>query len=302
MNNIIKDFEQHQIVMLNNSSATAKSYCSDVKLALDSIGKTMETVEFVDLYDYMMSLSKFASSSRARKVIALKAFYSWACKMELASHNPAAELDTPKIHIKEKEPLTAEKAAELIKQAGKSQRNGARDKAIITLMLSTGARVDEVARLDVADFEKAKSNENILELFGKGRKTRRIGLSAETAKTIDRYLGIRRPSEIPALFLSERGERIANRTIQRVVELCGEACDVDISAHVLRHTFATVNAKRGLDVKTLQKVLGHSSITTTSVYMHTDDERIREAALDFTDPLEFVDTSEFAREFTEIVA
>ena len=157
-------------------------------------------------------------------------------------------------------------------------RNPERDRCILTIFLNCGLRISELVGLNVSDV-----NENRLRVIGKGDRERIVYINQAVADAINAYLPFRKKygNSTPALFISERGERIARSTVHRLVKVhLGEAgLDREgYSAHKLRHTAATLMLRNGVDVRTLQELLGHEHLNTTEIYTHIENTDLRMAA------------------------
>ena len=202
-------------------------------------------------------------------------------------HNPALNLESPKLGIRVPKYLSLEESKKLLVATNNEDtRNRERDYAIITLFLNCGMRLSELVGINIKDidFDEAKMN-----VTGKGNKERVIYLNKSCMTALGNYLAIRPKTKIRqgsenALFLSERRERISNRTVQYVVkqELLRAGLDTKkYSVHKLRHTAATLMYRYGnVDIRALQVLLGHDSISTTQIYTHVDNQQIRNAVED----------------------
>mgnify|MGYP000821738595 FL=1 len=205
-------------------------------------------------------------------------------KAHILEINPAQTLETPKQDKRIPKYLSLDDSKKLLNiTASEENRNKERDYAIITLFLNCGMRLSELVGINIKDID---FNECKLNVIGKGNKERTIYLNKACMNAIDDYLNIRPKEKIQynskdALFLSERRERISNRTVQYIVkqELLKAGLDINkYSVHKLRHTAATLMYKYGnVDIRALQELLGHASISTTEIYTHVDNEQVRNA-------------------------
>lgn len=205
-------------------------------------------------------------------------------KAHILEINPAQTLETPKQDKRIPKYLSLDDSKKLLNiTASEENRNKERDYAIITLFLNCGMRLSELVGINIKDID---FNECKLNVIGKGNKERTIYLNKACINAIDDYLNIRPKEKIQynskdALFLSERRERISNRTVQYIVkqELLKAGLDINkYSVHKLRHTAATLMYKYGnVDIRALQELLGHASISTTEIYTHVDNEQVRNA-------------------------
>ena len=218
--------------------------------------------------------------TRARKISALRGFYKYYCdKLQLIQENPTKSLDIPKPKKELPKYLTLRESLDLLETIDGQYRE--RDYCIITLFLNCGMRVSELVNINLQDI-----SEDRLRLLGKGNKERTIYLNKACLNAIENYLKVRPKDSVKfdsrdALFLSERKERTSNRTVQYIVKQELKKTGLDInkySVHKLRHTAATLMYKYGnVDIRALQELLGHESISTTEIYTHVDNEQIRNA-------------------------
>lgn len=252
-------------------------------LTLDNMNK----VTLEDIHSYLFYLANTFQSkpaTRARKVASIRVFFKYLSQKGLIEQNPAMNLETPKLGKRMPRYLSLDDSKKLLAAADNvDARNSERDYAILTLFLNCGMRLSELVGINIKDID---FSENKLNVIGKGNKERTIYLNKACINAINSYLsvrpktGIKKDSE-DALFLSERLERISNRTVQYTVkqELLKAGLDTNkYSVHKLRHTAATLMYKYGnVDIRALQELLGHESISTTEIYTHVDNEQIRNA-------------------------
>ena len=205
----------------------------------------VKTIELTDLYEYLNYLSNTRQdkpTTRARKIAAIKSFFNYMThKQKLLDKNPAVELETPKL----------------------------------------GKRLPKY--LTPINFKDIKDNDNTLKVIGKGDKERSVYLNESCQKAIKEYIAVRdkNAKDRDALFISERGTRIGKRTVEMMVKKYIVLAGLDpkkYSPHKLRHTAATLMHKYGgVDIRSLQQILGHESVSTTEIYTHVDNEQVKEA-------------------------
>lgn len=308
----LNSFLDYTATILNKSPNTVKEYNYDLNRFLKYISykfkltnetdfdkviikdMTLDTVEKItlnDIHSYLFYLANTFNSkpaTRARKASAIRVFFNYLCnKQGLIKDNPALNLETPKIGKRMPKYLSLEDSKKLLDVANtENDRNKERDFAIITLFLNCGMRLSELVGINIKDID---FNDCKLNVIGKGNKERTIYLNKACIDAINGYLSVRPKNNIKgdsenALFLSERRERISNRTVQYVVkqELLKAGLDTNkYSVHKLRHTAATLMYKYGnVDIRALQELLGHESISTTEIYTHVDNDQIRNAVED----------------------
>lgn len=240
---------------------------------------------------YMKETFHSKPATLARKTASIRVFFHYMCnKTKKISNNPAIDLESPKLGKRLPKYLSLDQARDLLKTASApipashgNHDNATRNFAIITLFLNCGMRLSELVGINIKDID---FSENKLNVIGKGNKERTIYLNKACINAINNYLQDRPKEGIKfdsrdALFLSEQRRRISNRTVQYVVKEEMRAAGIDsnkFSVHKLRHTAATLMYKYGnVDIRALQELLGHESISTTEIYTHVDNEQIRNA-------------------------
>ena len=229
-------------------------------------------------------------ASRARKLSALKSFYKYlTTRTKQLQENPVADLEYPKLRKSLPKYLTLEQSSALLKAV--SGQNQARDYAILMVFLNCGIRRSELVGLNMTDIY-----EDRLRVVGKGNKERFVYFGAACRKALDAYLPIRQNQVLTdnrALFGSRNGNRISTDAVHALVKKAFLKAGLDatqFSAHKLRHTAATMMLSGGVDVKTVQEVLGHENLNTTQIYTHIENTELKIAAeanpiskLDFAD-------------------
>ena len=216
-------------------------------------------------------------ATRARKIAAIKSFFNYVTfKQKILDKNPAVELETPKLGKRLPKYLSLDESVALLHSIdGKNEK---RDTCIITLFLNCGLRLSELVAINFKDIKG-----DVLNVIGKGDKERSIYLNESCRKALKEYIAVR-PKDVKdhdALFISERGTRIGRRTVEMMVKKYITLAGLDpkkYSPHKLRHTAATLMHKYGgVDIRSLQQILGHESVSTTEIYTHVDSEQVKEA-------------------------
>lgn len=224
-----------------------------------------------------------ARTTLARRTTAVRVFCAWLVRTGQAKEDPAALLVNPKAHRELPSVLRADEVRALLDVvAGNAEGPvGARDLAILEVLYATGIRVGELAGLDVDDLDTER---RVVRVFGKGRKERSVPYGVPAAHALDRWLAHGRPDLVrqgsgPALFLGARGGRIDQRAVRTLVHRHLGVVDgaPDLGPHGLRHTAATHLLDGGADLRSVQELLGHSSLATTQVYTHVSTDRLRKA-------------------------
>ena len=305
--NFVKDFLIYMQNIKNRSKSTIREYHYDLrdlfrflklykidKIKFDNINDELidktdivnlnidfiRKIELTDLYEYLNYLSNMRSdkpATRARKIAAIKSFFNYVTfKQKILDKNPAVELETPKLGKRLPKYLSLDESVALLHSIdGKNEK---RDTCIITLFLNCGLRLSELVAINFKDIKG-----DVLNVIGKGDKERSIYLNESCRKALKEYIAVR-PKDVKdhdALFISERGTRIGRRTVEMMVKKYITLAGLDpkkYSPHKLRHTAATLMHKYGgVDIRSLQQILGHESVSTTEIYTHVDSEQVKEA-------------------------
>lgn len=251
-------------------------------ISIHDIDETfIKGIKLGDMYSFINYITLKRENSnyaRARKTAAIKSFFLYLeTKAKIIKENPARELETPKIYKRHPVYLTLDESREILNSI--SGRNKERDYAIIVLFLNCGLRLSELVGINIS-----KIKGDILTVIGKGNKERTVYLNNACIRAINSYMLVRNKEDIEdedALFLSERKKRIDKRTVEVLVKKYINKVGLNnekYSPHKLRHTAATLMYKYGnVDIRALQQILGHESVSTTQIYTHIDEERLREA-------------------------
>ena len=277
---------------VNRSSNNDNIKDIDIK---DMDVKVLEECEIEDLHAFLAYMkTSFGSmpATLARKTTAIRTLYKYLCnKTKRISKNPAQDLENPKLGIRLPKYLNLEQSEKLLEVAQEPTNvksinhpdHSKRNFAILTIFLNCGIRLSELVNMNLSDLDFF---ENKLTVIGKGNKERTIYLNDSCIKAIKDYLEVRPVDRVKgddrnALFLSERYKRISNRSVQDIVkkELLLAGIDPNkYSVHKLRHTAATLMYQYGdVDIRALQELLGHASISTTEIYTHVNNEQVKNA-------------------------
>ncbi len=310
---VLRDFLVYHETIKGHSKKTIDEYFLDLRTffrylkrqkVLSERGKQLDEIDirdiglgFVkdvtlsDVYAYLAFLARdrersarssqtkygLSATSRARKIATIRSFFKYlTLKTKQLDVNPVAELDSPKTKKTLPRFLSLEESTRLLMSVEGPNRD--RDFCILTLFLNCGLRISELAGLDLGDI-RADS----IRVLGKGGKERLVYLNDACADAINDYLLVRRgiKAETRAFFLSARRERISTSTVHYLVKRHLAAAGLDCakySSHKLRHTAATLMLRNGVDVRTLQELLGHEHLNTTQIYTHVESDSLREAA------------------------
>ena len=252
----------------------------------------VQKVTLIEVYEYLAFLSRdrvrnknaedvqygLSATSRARKISSIRSFFKYlTVKAHILDENPLADLDAPKVPKSLPRYLTLEESQRLLMAI--DGKNRARDYCIICLFLNCGLRISEIVGLNVSDIRG-----DSLRVLGKGNKTRIVYLNDACMQALGDYLNERKliaAIDKNALFLSNRRKRMSTDAVHAMVKKTLKAAGLDpskYSSHKLRHTAATLMLSNGVDVRTLQEVLGHDNLNTTQIYTHVDNTELRIAA------------------------
>jgi len=231
-------------------------------------------------------MGSLATSSVNRILVAARGWHRFMFIENTTDTNPAADIRPPKTGQQLPDALSIDEVTRLLDTPAPDTAQGLRDRALMELLYATGARITEAIDLDVDDIVALEDDENttVVRLFGKGSKERLVPLGSYAVDALNAYLVRGRPEHAvagkgsPALFLNRFGNRISRQTGWNVLKSAAEAAKItaEISPHTLRHSFATHLLQGGADVRVVQELLGHASVTTTQIYTHVTAETLRE--------------------------
>ena len=309
----LNSFLDYSITILNKSPNSVKEYNYDLtnflKFMMIHFKLTNETdyeqiditkfseqdlkkITLSDIHSYVSHLAidnKSKATTRARKISTIRIFFKYLSqKTNILEVNPAQNLETPKLEKRMPKYLSLDDSKKLLNAAdNQDNRNYKRDYAITTLFLNCGMRLSELVGINMNDID---FNECKMTVIGKGNKERTIYLNKSCMVAINDYISSRPPQSLikrdsknseKALFLSEQKKRISNRTVQAIINKELQQAGLDsknLSVHKLRHTAATLMYQYGnVDIRALQELLGHQSISTTEIYTHVSNDQVRNA-------------------------
>ena len=292
---LIELWRHHLTVARNASRHTVRAYIGDLHHLVDYLDRTESgTLTDVDLRTLRRWLAGMhaAGAERAtmqRRAAAARVFFAWAHAAGLLPHDPAAGLRSPRVDRTLPPTLEVDHARVALEQLA-AHANGIdqpaakaaalRDVAMVEVLYASGIRVAELCGLDVTGFD---ADRQVLRVRGKGDKERTVPVGAPAVRALDDWLARRHVLAAPeagrALFVGDRGARIDPRVVRRLVHraLSGVPGAPDLGPHGLRHAMATHLLEGGADLRSVQEILGHSSLATTQIYTHVTTERLRTA-------------------------
>jgi len=284
MEELLNRFESYLLIERGLSKNSVESYLSDISQFLkfsSEQGLKPSQIEPTHLHRYIRLLSSLGlkPSSIARKITSLKLFFRFLLNERLTDKDPSLDIEPPKIGKRLPTVLTVEEVKKIIESPNLQTHKGIRDRAMLELLYSCGLRISELLNLRM---DNLFLSSKFLRVIGKGDKERLIPIGEPAIKAIKRYLRITRKeykkTETPFLFLSRRGRRLSRmgfwKVLNHYLKLSG--IKKKITPHTFRHTFATHLLEGGANLRAVQEMLGHASITTTQIYTHIDREYLRE--------------------------
>ncbi|MFW5652457.1 MAG: tyrosine recombinase XerC [Planctomycetota bacterium] len=274
-------------------AADASSSSSPSAAAAAALPKSLTgwilSADVEQVRDFLTHLNEqsYSAATMARKIATLRSFYKWAHRQGYVSVNPMLMIRTPKQSKRLPKAVSVEEVERLLSSPDDRDVLGARDRAILETLYSTGIRVSELVDLDFGDMDDFGE---ALRIRGKGRKERLVPLGSHALNAIRHY--VRMLEEDPRfnamfssggdripLFINKHGGRLSSRSVRRKLDkyLRTAGLDPEISPHTLRHSFATHLLGNGADLRSVQELLGHQSLSTTQIYTHLTTKRLREA-------------------------
>jgi integrase/recombinase XerD len=263
------------------SPLTVAAYRRDLAQFADGAGSAWRS-DPEPVRDFVNALRRDGRrpSTQARKVAAIRSFYGFALREELATRDVASLLDAPKAGSYLPDVLSTDQVAAILDAPSAGDPVGIRDRAILELLYACGLRVSELTGLDTDRLDLPGLQVRVI---GKGNRERRVPMGEEARERIHRYLAGPRAAwtashPAAAVFVSQRGARLARESVWRLVRRWAAEAGVEarVTPHTFRHSFATHLLEGGADLRVVQTLLGHASISTTQLYTHLTGERLRE--------------------------
>jgi integrase/recombinase XerC len=285
MQSAIESFLRFLRIERNVASLTLKSYAEDLEsftlFLQERLGQvpdpTEVTVAILRAYVSYLHECQYAKTTIARRLACLRSFYRHCCREGIVPSNPAKALRTPRTGRKLPHFLTAVQVAHLLETPPANKDMGLRDRAILETIYSAGLRVAELVGLNVSSWDR---DANVLRVLGKGRKERVSPLGSYAVRALNRWMEVRKPhpGDPAPLFLNKYGKRLTTRSIGRLLlgHLQTAGLETLTTPHTLRHSFATHLLDGGADLRSVQELLGHKSLTTTQIYTHVSTRRLQE--------------------------
>jgi integrase/recombinase XerC len=265
------------------SENTIKGYRSDLMQLLSFLGGRLLGASHSNLRAFLASRHlELSPRSMCRKLAAIRSFYRFAKRRGWLDNSPAARIRSVQVPKKLPRLLDYEEMSALLRSPDPKTNLGLRDRALLELLYATGMRVSELTGLNIRDLDM---KDRVVRVLGKGGKERLVPFGRHAREALNLYFPARagllvrsRKPAPDALFLNRFGGRLSDRSVRRLVDRAIVRAGIlhDISPHVLRHTFATHLLREGADLRSIQELLGHSSLSTTQGYTHVDMKHIME--------------------------
>ena len=290
MNRALQDFLRYLRVEKNYSGHTLRNYQSDLRQFIDFLGERSERqgstdrmdpkqVSHLDVRAYLASLyRRNAKSSVARKLSAIRSFYTYLLRQGEIKQNPADLVSSPKMGKAIPDFLQVDETFQLMHGPDGDSVLGSRDRAILEVLYSCGLRVSELTALNL---ESVELELGIIRVIGKGNRERIVPVGSKAGEALSDYMQRRGEMlgmvmEHGALFLNNRGGRLSSRSVARLLKKHLQRCNIGrpLSPHGLRHSFATHLLDAGADLRAVQEMLGHVSLSTTQRYTHLSIDKL----------------------------
>ena len=277
----------------NASENTIEAYVSDLQKLQDFAEQNLMNItpitisyEYLQEFLYQVSKINYSERTQARWISSIKGFFSFLLEDELREDNPSALLETPKLGLYLPDTLSLEEIEKLISATDENTDLAKRNRCMIEVLYGCGLRVSELTELQISNIN---FKENYLKIQGKGDKVRFVPLADYTADFIKNYINNIRskqkinPKHSDILFLNSRGAQISRQMVFLIIKEIVRKAGIqkNISPHTFRHSFATHLLQNGADLRFIQEMLGHSSITTTEIYTHLNTEELHETILKY---------------------
>lgn len=287
----INDFKIYLELERGNSDNTIESYIRDVKklynfLQTNKNEKSLVDVNLDDLQEFMANIhdDKLNEQSQARIISGIKAFYKYLVIEDEVAYNPTEQLESPKLKRKLPDTLSYEEIQQILEAIDLSTAEGMRNRAMLETLYSSGLRVSELINLKLANLFL---DVDYIRVIGKGDKERLVPIGKTAIKYIEMYRNEVRVHTTPYkgfdnfLFLNRRGKSLSRVMVFYIIKEAVEKAGISktVSPHTFRHSFATHLVEGGADLRAVQEMLGHASITTTEIYTHLDQTYLKETLL-----------------------
>lgn len=277
MNENLENYRNYLKYERAYSDNTVGAYMNDLNKYEEFLKKDILESDTEDLEKYLKYIKNLESTTVAHKITSIKSYFNYNIKREIVNVNPADKVSRPKLTKHLPEYLTEEEVGKLLDVEVKSPYDY-RNKTILELLYSSGIRISELVNIKTPNYD---SEECLIRIMGKGSKERIVPLGDYAVNIMNDYMNNYRPlinkKHTDCVFINNRGDKISRQFIFKVIkkEALKKGIKKDISPHTLRHTFATHLLKNGADLRIIQELLGHENISTTQIYTHVTNNKLK---------------------------
>ena len=277
MNENLENYRNYLKYERAYSDNTVSAYMNDLNKYEEFLKKDILKSDTEDLEKYLKYIKNLESTTVAHKITSIKSYFNYNIKRGIVSVNPADKVSRPKLTKHLPEYLTEEEVGKLLDVEVKSPYDY-RNKTILELLYSSGIRISELVNIKTPNYD---SEECLIRIMGKGSKERIVPLGDYAVNIMNDYMNNYRPlinkKHTDYIFINNRGDKISRQFIFKVIkkEALKKGIKKDISPHTLRHTFATHLLKNGADLRIIQELLGHENISTTQIYTHVTNNKLK---------------------------
>lgn len=277
MNENLENYRNYLKYERAYSDNTVSAYMNDLNKYEKFLKKDILESDTEDLEKYLKHIKNLESTTVAHKITSIKSYFNYNIKRGIVSVNPADKVSRPKLTKHLPEYLTEEEVGKLLDVEVKSPYDY-RNKTILELLYSSGIRISELVNIKTSNYD---SEECLIRIMGKGSKERIVPLGDYAVNIMNDYMNNCRPlinkKHTDYVFINNRGDKISRQFIFKVIkkEALKKGIKKDISPHTLRHTFATHLLKNGADLRIIQELLGHENISTTQIYTHVTNNKLK---------------------------
>lgn len=277
MNENLENYRNYLKYERAYSDNTVGAYMNDLNKYEEFLKKDILESDTEDLERYLKYIKNLESTTVAHKITSIKSYFNYNIKRGIVSVNPADKVSRPKLTKHLPEYLTEEEVGKLLDVEVKSPYDY-RNKTILELLYSSGIRISELVNIKTPNYD---SEECLIRIMGKGSKERIVPLGDYAINIMNDYINNYRPlinkKHTDYVFVNNRGDKISRQFIFKVIkkEALKKGIKKDISPHTLRHTFATHLLKNGADLRIIQELLGHENISTTQIYTHVTNNKLK---------------------------
>lgn len=277
MNENLENYRNYLKYERAYSDNTVGAYMNDLNKYEEFLKKDILESDTEDLEKYLKHIKNFESTTVAHKITSIKSYFNYNIKRGIVSVNPDDKVSRPKLTKHLPEYLTEEEVGKLLDVEVKSPYDY-RNKTILELLYSSGIRISELVNIKTPNYD---SEECLIRIMGKGSKERIVPLGDYAVNIMNDYMNNYRPlinkKHTDYVFINNRGDKISRQFIFKVIkkEALKKGIKKDISPHTLRHTFATHLLKNGADLRIIQELLGHENISTTQIYTHVTNNKLK---------------------------